>query len=241
MNTDTIINNEYRFSKEKHIHELLKDNEWKPLQGITSVLSVIAKPALIPWAVKMATDFIAVAWQADIPYSAEAISLILNEAKIAHRKKKEVAGDWGIEVHSEVERYVLDCIAGREPIATERIKQFVDWATENKVKFLESEKHLYSEKHWIGGICDLVMEIDGQIWIGDIKTGSGIYPEHFLQMAAYEIMLNEMELYKNITGHIVINLKKDGKFEEKRNAQTETHKQAFLSALNLYRVLNDVK
>src|SRR3990167_5223571 len=115
---------EYRFNEEKHIHQLLKDNEWKPLQGVTSVLSVIAKPALIPWAGKMATDFIAVAWKADIPYRAEVISLILDEAKVAHRKKKEVAGDWGKEVHTEIEQYVLDCIAGKEPTITERIKQF---------------------------------------------------------------------------------------------------------------------
>ena len=45
-----------------------------------------------------------------------------------------------------------------------------------------------------------------------------------------------MGLYPNIKGHIILNLKKDGSFNEKRSMENKNNKKAFLSALLLYRV-----
>ena len=83
---------------------------------------------------------------------------------------------------------------------------------------------------------DLVFEIDGEIYIGDIKTGSGIYPEHFAQCAGYELMLKEMGYGKEIKGHIILNLKKDGTFQEKRSVSTEDAKNFFLACVQCYRL-----
>ena len=110
---------------------------------------------------------------------------------------------------------------------------FKSWAEENKVKFIESEKHLYSEELFVAGIVDGVVEIDGQTWIMDIKTSSGIYPEAFYQMAGYQILWEHMEKEEDkteITGHIVVNLRKDGTFEEKRSVSIEESKQAFFGS-----------
>ena len=232
----------YEFNKEKHLHML----DGKALTGCTTVLSVIAKPALIPWAVKTCADFILKA----LEDKKEITPSVVEEAKKQHRLTKEKAGDWGTEVHSWVERWIMAQIVGdksQEPHRPENdlkwqaCQHFVKWATDNKVTFKESEKNVYSEKMWLGGIVDVVCEIDGKTWIADIKTGSGIYPEHFWQMAAYDMCLEEMGLYPEMTGHIVLNLKKDGTFDERRSVSNEDNKQAFKAALTIYRVQEKIK
>lgn len=119
--------------------------------------------------------------------------------------------------------------------------KFMFWAEKEGVKFLESEKHIYSKEFWIGGIVDLVIEIKGKKYIADIKTSSGIYNEAFFQMGAYNLCLEEMGEYKDLDGYLVINLKKDGTMDLKMATDMETNKQAFKSALQLYKIIQSLK
>jgi hypothetical protein len=188
----------------------------------------------------MCADFIGKEWIADVQYSQEKIDAILAEARKSHTKKKEAAGDIGKLVHSAVEEYIKN---GTEPTLDEQgikmFEHFRKWATDNKVKFIESEKHLYSESLFVGGILDMVVEIDGKLWIADVKTG-GVYPEAFYQMAAYQILLEDMKEPLEITGHIILGLKKDGTFEEKRSVSCEEAKEAFMAAYKIYKITQKV-
>ena len=237
------MSKEYRFSEKGHVHEILVDGEWKALTGVTTVLSVLAKPALIQWSANMAVSYIQEAlsklnnWE----YK-EKLPSILEEAKTAHRRKKEEAGQAGTDIHSEVEKLVVGVIGAWGGIVDPdskselpQVQHFIDWAIKNKVTFKESEKHVFSEKLWLGGILDLIVEMDGELWIADIKTGSGIYPEHFAQMAGYELMLREMD-YPTLKGSIVLNLKKTGEFEEKRSVSNEDAQKFFLACVDVYRL-----
>src|SRR3990167_7249411 len=243
---------EYRFNEKAHLHELLVNDEWKALTGCTTILGILAKPALIQWSANMAVDFVEeevrkIAVSNDgigyINELAREWARILKEAKTAHRRKKEEAGAKGTDIHFEAEKLVKGAIDANKGILDPdtksdipQIQHFIDCAVKNKVKFLETEKGLYSKTHFLGGIVDLLCEIDGEVWIADIKTGSGIYPEHFAQMAGYELMLKEMGFDRPIKGHIVLNLKKDGTFQEKRSVSTEDAKNFFLACLNVYRL-----
>src|SRR3990167_4720933 len=100
----------FTFNKEEHYYEL----DGKRLYGVTTVLGVIAKPALIPWAVKMATDYVenhvGEFWNPEFTigdsgehFSEEALHEVLMEAKSAHRKKKEDAGESGTTNHEIIE------------------------------------------------------------------------------------------------------------------------------------------
>lgn len=228
----------YEFDKVNHIHKL----DGKNLNGITTILSVINKPALIQWSANMAVDFLQNVIKEGVPYAELQLSEWFKEAKTAHRKKKEKAGDIGTAIHEAVEKFIKEGLKKNDDELVQKcLNNFISFAKENKVKFLESEKNLYSRKHWLGGIVDFICEIDGEVWVGDIKTASGIYPENFLQMAGYQIMIEEMGLYKDIKGHIVVNLKKDGNMEVKKNCEVDSHREAFISAVNLYRCLNNIK
>jgi CRISPR/Cas system-associated exonuclease Cas4 (RecB family) len=223
----------YTFDKSEHIHTL----DGKPLIGVTTALQVISKPFLIQWSANMACDYVR-----DNLKKIEDLEEVLGKAKTAHRIKKEKSGDWGTEVHLAIEEWIKD---KKEPKLKDNQKivfdKFKDWANKNKVEFLESEKHLYSESLWIGGICDLVLKIDGKKYIGDIKTSSGIYDEAFFQMGAYNLCLEEMGEHKDVEGYIVINLRKDGVMDMKIATDIELNKQAFKSALALHKIINSLK
>jgi len=237
----------YRFNKEEHLHQIEINGEWKDLTGCTTVLSVIAKPALISWAANMVVKYII----ENAPFTKEGYLIdesLLEEARKAHTKRKEKAGGYGKETHKKIEEIITDAIKNNngliQSIETNEksIKNFIDWAIKNKVKFLESEKNIFSEKLFIGGIVDFVCEIEEQIWIGDIKTsGSGIWPDNFWQCAGYHLMLKEMELYPNITGYLILNLKENGEILEKRSISNEDNIKAFLACLDIYRIQEKLK
>lgn len=225
----------YTFNEAKHIHEL----DGKPLMGVTTVLSVISKPMLIQWSANMAVDYIEAKFDHELGLTPE----LLKFARVAHRTKKEKAGTWGTEVHEAIENWIKKApsIALQQENQQVVFDKFVDWATKNNVEFLESEKHVYSREHWIGGIVDLVFMMDGKKYIGDIKTSSGIYNEAFFQMGAYNLCLEDMGEHKDIEGYIVINLKKDGTMDLKRADNMEINKQAFKHALGLHQIINSLK
>lgn len=230
----------YTFDPKEHLH--LYDG--KPLTGTTTVLQVISKPMLIQWAANQAVDYILANKLVGGSTTAIVPVDVFKEARVAHRKKKEAGGNWGSTLHALIEAYVkhgtkpaVDC----DPIMKLAFDHFVKWAADNGVTFLESEIHVYSLDMWVGGICDLVFKIGDQIWLADIKTSSGIYPEHFFQMASYEMCLKEMGLYPKVAGYIVLNLKKDGTFEEKRSISNEDNQDAFKAALKLYRIQEKLK
>lgn len=229
------MTNEYKFEEGRHIHTL----DGKPLMGVTTVLSVISKPALIQWSANMACDYIKDKWGTN-GLTKEQLLEVIEEARLAHRKKKEKAGDWGTAVHLAIEEWIK--FKKEEPELDEMglkvFNQFRAWAEENSVKFLESEKHVWSKALWIGGICDLVIEMNGKKYLADIKTSSGIYQEAFYQMGAYALCLEDMGQGENIEGYLVINLKKDGKMDTKLDDDTVINKDAFRFALGLYKIIN---
>lgn len=232
----------YKFDDKNHIHTL----DGVPLHGVTTVLSVIAKPALIQWAANQAVEYIikslpgmAKLW---VDGKDKEVQDIVNEAKYAHRKKKDKAGDWGTLVHKAVEEWIKNKVEPKlEESQQKAFDNFKKWAEDNKVEFLESEKHVWSKELWIGGITDMVIKMDGKKYVADIKTSGAIYNEHFFQMAAYDLCLKEMGGYEDVEGYLVINLKKDGTMDLKRADNLEINRQAFLSALTLYKIINSLK
>ncbi len=128
-------------------------------------------------------------------------SELIDKAYRAHAttlKEKAVAGT---DLHAELERYVKQRMEGRIGTAAlwpwpKEIQPFVDWTDENVKRFLWSEGHCYSEKHWLGGICDVGYEKhDGTFGIGDFKSAKDAYFEHFTQIAGYHIQIDENGIF----------------------------------------------
>lgn len=227
----------FTFDEKKHVYTL----DGVALSGTTSVLQVIAKPMLIQWAANQAVEYIKANALVKGPETSVIPNKAIDEAKTAHRKKKEAAGDWGTSLHKHVENYAKDGVVPliEDAMMKMAFEHFISWAADKKI--LGSEIRIYSRAMWVGGTCDLVVEIDGQVWLVDLKTGSGIYPEHFWQMGSYDMCVGEMGLFPKVAGYIVLNLKKDGTFEEKRSISNEDNQKAFLAALTIYRIQEKIK
>jgi hypothetical protein len=63
--------------------------------------------------------------------------------------------------------------------------RFVEfWETFNPV-LIETEVHLFSDEWKVAGTCDLVVEIEGKIWVLDIKTSNHLHTTYDFQTAVY--------------------------------------------------------
>lgn len=256
---------DFKFDAENHIYTL----DGRRLYGVTNVLSVISKPALIQWSADEAVKFLGwfnqkydnsaetylrfvKFWQENIQdKNADEFWDLLCKARVQHAKRKKDAGTKGTDVHAQIEEIIKRAIdkssgyvVNHKNYENPQVNHFIDWANKNKIKFLISEAQLYSKSLWVAGTTDMVFMKDDKKFVGDIKTASGIYPENFYQMAAYRMMLEEMG-EKDFVASAIIRLGKDGKFEESVDVQYhwdyETDKSAFLGALAIFKANESYK
>lgn len=220
-------------------HKYLIDG--KPATGVTTIIGVLAKPALIGWAARMAVEFMEKAitsGEYDLTDKA-VLGDLLKEAENAHRKKKEVAGEHGTDTHALVEEWIRGALGGHVLVDEKflQIAPFIKWTEENVDHFLFAERQMYDETLFIGGTADFAyIGKDGKKYIADFKTSSGIYGiDYWLQVSAYR-MLAEGEGDEPYDGAVVVRLGKDGSFEVQQLNEYVLYKEAFLACLTLYRL-----
>lgn len=239
------------FNKEKH--EYLIDG--KKATGVTTIIGVLAKPALIGWAAKMTTGWIKENCEVEVEHGRYMVSLDeLELAQGAHNRRKEEAGSHGTDTHALVEEWINNCLkAGLEGVEGaplpfgfsagtddyyKPIAPFITWATENVDHFLFSERQMFNKELFIAGTADFAyVGKDGKRYMADFKTSSGIYGiDYWLQVAAYRL-LAEAEGDEPYDGATVVRMGKKGPsdFEVLHRYDYETDKEAFMACLTLYR------
>jgi len=232
------------FIESKHLYKV--DN--LKIDGVTSVLKVLDKPALIYWAVGQTIEFFKQTLKPGQSYGEMEIQAMLNEGKVAFRKKSKFATDFGSLVHEWIEKYIKG--QKPEPFTDPKLKNSVDkflkWEADNKVKFIESERMIYSKKYKYAGTLDFIAEIDGKKWLGDIKTSKAIYDEYLFQTAAYRQAYTE-ETHEKVAGELIVRIGKDGDEVEIAKSTDEhttpywVNRNAFNHCLKLYRTLETLK
>lgn len=98
--------------------------------------------------------------------------------------------------------------------ARSSFKSYLAWAKNFKVKILEQEIQLVSEKHRFGGTPDAIGMIDNQLVLLDWKTSNSVYSDYLIQLAAYRQLWEENFPEKPITGgyHLLRFAKEHGDF-----------------------------
>lgn len=256
---------QYRFLKDEHLHQLLKDGEWKNLTGTSSVVDVLYKP-LAWWSSGKAVELLG--WLHPEKHTEEEVKKalaegyekvkgldlegyrkLLDKAYRAHNDFKNKAAKKGTDLHAELECFVKAEMGIMEQRKfDEKIMPFIEWAKKNVKKFLWSEAHCYSESYWVGGISDAGCELkDGTLAVIDFKSSKSAYPTAFLQDAGYALQIEENGLF-NADG--TLHKKIDGTFGslivvpfgaekvkpiEMRNVND--YKEGFKAAVQLYRLL----
>lgn len=241
----TLYNGEVKLLFEKYGHKYSVDG--KKVRSVTQALSIIAKPALVNWAARMAIDHVSEQIEPGKSYDEIQLMTIFEEGKKAHYKKKVDAGNLGSFVHNWVEDY----INGKNPTMPtnkglrEAVERFLEWQKAHNVKFLLSEQQVYSRKYNYTGTLDFICIIDGKMYIGDLKTSSGIYPEMLIQTAAYRFAREEEYPKEKYAGQVIVKVgKEDGSLEVaviRDNKWYAKMFMAFVAALKLSESMEIVK
>lgn len=216
------------------------------VSGVTKIIGILDKPALVQWAANMACDYIGAAMLVDggaRVLGRLEIETLLKEAKTAHRRTSKEATDIGKEVHAFAERALVDrrVTWPTDPKAKKGAEAFMSWLHATNIEPIAVERMLFSRHWYYAGTTDFYGFIDGERCVMDLKTSSGLYPEMLLQLAAYAIAIEE-ETHEDIAdGWIVRLCKKTGKCEPYHINITQGLKDAFLRVRETHEALQKVE
>ena len=117
-------------------------------------------------------------------------------------KKVGYSADWivkkaseeGTKVHEMIEDYFAgteltylnkDGYPKMDPLVWQMFLRFVDWWETYNPKLIETEVHIFSDELKVAGTCDMICEIDDELWVIDFKTSNHLQTTYDLQGAAY--------------------------------------------------------
>ena len=157
--------------------------------GVTTFIGIKDKSnALVSWSLEEAAKHLILLLEKRKEINEEQIV----EAVFAHKLIKERAANLGKTAHSWCEKYILaDIGKGEFPEMPEEkevqiaVNGFMDWIKSQKIKFVSSEKVVYSRKHDYIGTMDIEAIIGNRRHLIDLKTSNGLYNEVRMQTAAY--------------------------------------------------------
>ena len=230
-----------------HLYDVVRGDRKKRLPGVTGVLSVIAKPALIPWAKKEALASVETAIMkrldgrasAAVEIDREWIGQVLQEAKKRPDKIKDQAAAFGTHAHALIDRIILgDEPAEIPPEVAGPVHAFKDWWRSSGIELVMGDTKVASPEYGYGGSLDALGRRNGRYVILDWKTSNGIYTEYALQVAAYAQAFRETYGVPCSEAIIVrFGKKLPIEFEYKELADLDLSLSAFLAAKSLKEAL----
>jgi len=264
---------EFYEASHRYMVSVKKGKEWqKPFraQGVTTFTHVIDKSQpLLYWATGLTEDFLIKI----IEDGGKIRIKDIQDARWQYRAKKDEAADLGTQVHLLAEEYINAKLEKKkEPHVNpaefdDRVYRgylaFLDWVKQHGVKFVASEKPVYSKKHKYVGTLDVIFTLKSEghkiQHVGDFKTskfreikkrvegywktvGIAPYQEHRFQVSAYQSADEEEIKVKYGSKWIMYFNKDDGNFTA-FEIPAEEHKddfKAFLGCLVIKRRLEEI-
>jgi hypothetical protein len=112
------------------------------------------------------------------------------------------AGKEGTQVHEAAEALIkgeevtwMDEFGNAKysQLVWEMILKFYDFWSTHKPELLFAEEFTYSDKYQYAGTADLLVKMDGEIWLLDIKTSNSLHRAYDMQLAAYAKSIEEVK------------------------------------------------
>jgi len=205
-------------------HTRYKTKDGVMVPGVTTVLSILAKPALIYWA-----------WN-------------LGMQKIDYRKMTDVAKDIGTLAH-----YFIECdIKGIKPDTSEfssveidkaenAYLAWLDWKKEfGEIETVVSEEQLVCDT--FGGTLDWVIRKGDEYILIDFKTSKSFYFEMPIQLSAYKYLWNINYPDKKIETCYILRIgKEDAEFEVKKYSNLDKEFKLFQILLDVYKLKKEIE
>lgn len=207
-------------------HTIYKTSDGKRVPGVTTILGVLAKPALISWANKMGLQ------------------------GIDTTKYVNQAADAGTAAHAMIECHLKGIEFDRDQYSKEILDlaengfiKYLDWESHHTITNIQSEMILISEAYHYGGTIDMYCDLDGVPTLVDFKTNAtGIFDEMKHQTAGGYRHLLEENGYP-VKKVVIIRLGKSDNMdlETKEIGAWDTHWQIFQACRDLYDLQKQLK
>lgn len=152
--------------------------------GVTTVLRMLDKPALIQWSVDLTVAWAADNWQYLGSHSDEQI---LRAGKYRHKDVLNERAEIGTRVHEFADVFMNDGFEypDLDEESEQAVGQFLEFANSDRFGgALATELTVVNETLGYAGTFDLIGLVDGLVSLCDLKTSKGLWWEHELQLAA---------------------------------------------------------
>ena len=163
-------------------------------ERVTTLLNVINKPALMPWAIKNTTAKFRSIMEASINTTIDPVWIeeALAIVKGASDEARDAAADKGSEIHLAIQEFVTKGVWPADAVIKQCVLAYHEWTGSNPMEAVANEFTVWSPSDRYAGTIDEVGILpNGHFTVVDFKTG-GAYPEHALQVAAYANGLEEI-------------------------------------------------
>ena len=205
-----------------HIRYKLDDGTKVP--GVTTVLGILNKPALVKWANNLGLQGID-----STKYRDEMADI----GTLAHQMI--------VDYFNKVETDTTDYSKNQIDLAENCLLSFWEWEKGHKIEVIMAEAQLVSPHYGYGGTIDCYCMLDGKPTLLDFKTGKAIYPEMLYQLAAYVELLTEDGKLIEATRILRIGRDADEGFEERLIADTSKHLELFKHCLAIYNLQKEIR
>ena len=205
-----------------HITYKLQDGTAVP--GVTTVLGILNKPAVVKWANNLGLQGIDSTKYVD---EKAAIGTLAHQMIADYLRGQETDT-------SEYSKVQIDQ-------AENAVLAFFEWERTHPIDVVLVETPMVSEQYRYGGTVDCLAKLNGDLCLIDFKTSSGIFPEMMIQLAAYRQLL--IEHGHNITQAMILRVGRtdDEGFEERLVNHLDKRWELFLHCREIYRLQQEVK
>lgn len=154
--------------------------------GVTTILGVVGKEILVPWAAKESVDYVfrTLAKVTGYKLTTRFMERLQSRAKKQPRFAKERAGRRGTQAHDAFDNYIKN---PSDPLReTAYWESFKFWLKKEKLRIVMGDTKVASLSYEFGGSIDVLLADEhDRLLIGDFKTSKGLYDTYAYQVAAY--------------------------------------------------------
>lgn len=200
-------------------YTVYKNSNGDRVPGVTTILGVMDKPALVKWANNLGLQGIDSAKYVD---GLARIGTLAHYIIECYLKKQDV--DYSDYTENEI------------TAAENSVLKFFRWLESNNFEVIASELQLVSDKYNYGGTIDCICKLNGKVTLLDFKTCKGCYSEHHTQAVAYKLLAEEFDYKIDDIRILRIGRDDDEGFEEITVGKIDAHERRFHICRELYEV-----
>lgn len=187
------------------------------MPGVTTILGVLNKPALVYWANQLGLKGIDSRAYTD---DKAAIGTLAHYMILCHLKRTfPDVSDYSAKQIDQAETCLI---------------KYWDWEKQHTLKTIFAEKPVVSDAFLYGGTFDWYGELDDTYALLDFKTGKGIYPEMAYQLAAYRELVGELGYFTKNNQILRIGRDPEEGFEVRSYPLLGNHWLIFKHCLDIY-------